>query len=545
MALDGMVIANIVYELERDLAGGRIAKIAQPEKDELLLTIKQSRTGEDGKAVRSQKRLVLSVNPSLPLIYETGETKNSPMTAPTFCMVLRKHLSNSRILSVRQIGLERVLCFELEHLNEMGDLCHKKLYIELMGKHSNIIFCQEDDVIIDSIKRVSALVSSVREVLPGRTYFIPNTQEKLDPFTVSCEEFTEKILTKPMPPAKALYTSLTGFSPVMANELLYRASLQDASSTSELSDMERLHLFRNFDRLREELLSHSFAPTLIKRGQEPVEFAAFPLTSYERDETCQSISYDSISRLLYDFYAQKELYSRIHQKSFELRRVTNTALERCRKKYELQVKQLRDTKKRDKYKVYGDLLTTYGYSLAGGEKSFIMRGFDITNRAVYEKATSDPEMMGMGTTGVCAYAGGGLAHVVHAGDSRAYLFHEGEMRQITRDHSMVQQLVDSGKITREQAAQHPKKNLITRALGVSANIVPEYNRCEIEVGDILLLCSDGLTNMISDEEIALVLREVPFFEAPSILVDRALQAGGQDNITVLLMGVEITEVNHG
>ena len=181
----------------------------------------------------------------------------------------------------------------------------------------------------------------------------------------------------------------------------------------------------------------------------------------------------------------------------------------------------------------------------GGEKSLIMRGFDITNRAVYEKATSDPEMMGMGTTGVCAYAGGGLAHVVHAGDSRAYLFHEGEMRQITRDHSMVQQLVDSGKITREQAAQHPKKNLITRALGVSANIVPEYNRCEIEVGDILLLCSDGLTNMISDEEIALVLREVPFFEAPSILVDRALQAGGQDNITVLLMGVEITEVNHG
>ncbi len=181
----------------------------------------------------------------------------------------------------------------------------------------------------------------------------------------------------------------------------------------------------------------------------------------------------------------------------------------------------------------------------GGEKSFIMRGFDITNRAVYEKATSDPEMMGMGTTGVCAYASGGLAHVVHAGDSRAYLFHEGELRQITRDHSMVQQLVDSGKITREQAAQHPKKNLITRALGVSANIVPEYNRCEIEVGDILLLCSDGLTNMISDEEIALVLREVPFFEAPSILVDRALQAGGQDNITVLLMGVEITEVNHG
>ena len=375
MALDGMVIADMAYELNRDLTGGRVTKIAQPEKDELLLTIKQSIPQEGEKTLRSQKRLVLSVNPSLPLIYETEETKNSPMTAPTFCMVLRKHLSNARILSVCQIGLERVLCFELEHLNEMGDLCHKKLYIELMGKHSNIIFCQEDDVIIDSIKRVSALVSSVREVLPGRTYFIPNTLEKLDPLTVDRDTFLERVLTKPMPPAKAIYTSLTGFSPVMANELLYRASLSDVTSTDALTEMERLHLYRNFETLREELLSHSFVPTMIRRGQEPVEFAAFDLTSYERDESCQSIVYDSMSRLLYDYYAQKELYSRIHQKSFELRRVTNTALERCRKKYDLQEKQLRDTEKRDKYKVYGDLLTTYGYSLTGGEKSFTCENY--------------------------------------------------------------------------------------------------------------------------------------------------------------------------
>ena len=178
-----------------------------------------------------------------------------------------------------------------------------------------------------------------------------------------------------MPPAKAIYTSLTGFSPVMANELLYRASLSDVTSTDALTEMERLHLYRNFETLREELLSHSFVPTMIRRGQEPVEFAAFDLTSYERDESCQSIVYDSMSRLLYDYYAQKELYSRIHQKSFELRRVTNTALERCRKKYDLQEKQLRDTEKRDKYKVYGDLLTTYGYSLTGGEKSFTCENY--------------------------------------------------------------------------------------------------------------------------------------------------------------------------
>ncbi len=153
-------------------------------------------------------------------------------------------------------------------------------------------------------------------------------------------------------------------------------------------------------------------------------------------------------------------------------------------------------------------------------------------------------MQGMGTTGVCAYASRGMAHVVHAGDSRAYLFHAGA----AADHPRPLDGAAAGGQRpdhREQAAVHPQKNLITRALGVSANIVPEYNRCEIEDGDILLLCTDGLTNMVADDDIAQVLREVPFFDATSILVDRALQAGGQDNITVLLMGVETTEVNNG
>mgnify|MGYP002796597219 FL=1 len=177
----------------------------------------------------------------------------------------------------------------------------------------------------------------------------------------------------------------------------------------------------------------------------------------------------------------------------------------------------------------------------GEEKQFILHGFDLTNRAVYEKATSDPDMLGMGTTGVCAYVYGNMAHVVHAGDSRAYLWHAGTIRQITRDHSMVQQLVDSGQITREQAALHPQKNLSARARGVAASIVPEYNRCEVAAGDILLLCTDGLTNMVPDEEISLILQESAFFDAPRLLIDRALRGGGQDNITVLLLGVESTD----
>lgn len=368
MALDGMVIANLVEELAETLTGGRITKIAQPEKDELLLTIKQSRQDEEGKTVRSQHRLVISVNPSLPLLYLTGENKNSPLQAPTFCMVLRKHLNNCRITAIEQLGLERVIRMSLEHLNEMGDLCTKSLYIELMGKHSNIIFCDDDDTIIDSIKHISLLVSSVREVLPGRAYFIPNTQDKADPYTIEEDTFIHKVLAKPLPPAKALYTSLTGFSPQAAAELLYRASLTDRNSTEALSEMEKLHLYRNFSRMMEEVQEKQFTPTIYYRDQMPVEFSSIALTGYEQSADYTYRRFDQVSLMLREYYATKEILSRIHQKSSDLRRITTTALERSHKKYDLQSRQLKDTGKRDKFKVYGELLTTYGYELKGGEK---------------------------------------------------------------------------------------------------------------------------------------------------------------------------------
>lgn len=367
MALDGIVIAGLVDELSQKLTDGRITKIAQPEKDELLLTIKQSRAG-DGKTIRSQYRLVISVNPSLPLLYLTEENRTSPLQAPTFCMVLRKHLNNCRILEIRQLGLERVICLSLEHLNEMGDLCVKSLYIELMGKHSNIIFCDENDKIIDSIKHISLLVSSVREVLPGRQYFIPNTQEKLDPFTVSEADFMDKVCTKPLPPAKALYTTLTGFSPQAAAELLYRASLSDRNSTSSLSEMEKLHLYRNFSRIMEDIREKHFSPAIIYQDGMPMDFACIPMSSYEQAVDYSSKHFDSVSAMLHEYYSTKETLSRIRQKSADLRRITTTALERSRKKYDLQDRQLKDTEKRDKFKVYGELLTTYGYELQGGEK---------------------------------------------------------------------------------------------------------------------------------------------------------------------------------
>ena len=244
MAFDGITIANIAQELNQTIVGGKINKIAQPENDELMITIKNNRT---------VYRLLLSASASLPLIYLTDNNKPGPMTAPNFCMLLRKHIGSARILSVTQPGLERILIFELEHLNELGDICRKKLIVEIMGKHSNLIFCQEDNTILDSIKHISANMSSVREVLPGRTWFIPHTQDKKDPLTITEEEFFDFVCTKPMAAAKAIYTSLTGFSPLMAEEVCCRAGIDGGFAVNALEENAKLHLFRTFSYLIEDI----------------------------------------------------------------------------------------------------------------------------------------------------------------------------------------------------------------------------------------------------------------------------------------------------
>lgn len=362
MALDGIVVASLAKELQENFTNARLSKIAQPEKDELLLTMK----GSNG-----QKRLLLSASASLPLVYISDKNKPSPMTAPNFCMLLRKHVANGRITAITQPGMERIIVFEIEHLDDLGDLRHKKLIIELMGKHSNIIFCDENDMILDSIKHISAQVSSVREVLPGRTYFIPAQQDKMNPLKETAEHFTEHVLSKPCGVAKAIYTSYTGISPLAANEFCYRADVDGDAPCASLNEAQKEKLAEVFLAAMIDIREGRFYPNIIMHQDEPVEYAAIPLTSYASDTV---VSYDSISEVLENYYAQRSLYTRMRQKSADLRHVITTLLERNRKKYDLQKKQLKDTEKREKYKVYGELIHTYGYQLEEGCK-----GFDALN----------------------------------------------------------------------------------------------------------------------------------------------------------------------
>ena len=359
MAFDGITIAAMVQELNTYLGGGRFHKIAQPEADELLIT---------GKGAHGQRRLLMSASASLPLIYFTEKNKVSPLTAPNFCMLLRKHIGSARIFAIRQPGLERVVEFELEHLNELGDPCKKVLIMELMGKHSNIIFCDDKGMILDSIKHVSSHMSSVREVLPGREYFIPMTQEKLDPLTVTEEAFLETVCKKPCSISKAIYTSLTGLSPVIAEEICFRASIDGSDAAQSLEPAAGIHLYHTFLRMMEQVKKGDFTPNIIYRGEEPVEYSVLPLTQYGGEYRSQD--FDSVSVMLETYYASRNTITRIRQKSSDLRRIVQTALERNRKKLFLQEKQMKDTAKKDKYKVYGELINTYGYGLEEGCKSF-------------------------------------------------------------------------------------------------------------------------------------------------------------------------------
>lgn len=379
MAFDGIVIANLTHDLKQKLEGGKISKIAQPEKDELLFTIKNN---------RETLRLSISASASLPLVYFTETNKPSPLTAPNFCMLLRKHIGTGRIVKVSQPGLERIIEFTIEHLDEMGDLCCKRLIVELMGKHSNIIFCKEDGTILDSIKHISAQVSSVREVLPGRMYFIPQTSDKADPLTVTQETFIELMNTTPAPIQKALYLKLTGISPIIGTELCHLASIDGDRSANELSELELIHLYRMFTFMMEDAASGNFKPNVVYRGDEPVEFASVPLTCFDGDGYT-SKEFESISQLLDSYYSEKSILTRIRQKSSDLRRIVQTALERNYKKYDLQLKQLKDTEKRDKYKIYGELLNAYGYELSGGEKELKCLNY-YTNEEI--KIPLDPQL---------------------------------------------------------------------------------------------------------------------------------------------------------
>ena len=356
MAFDGITIAGMVHELSEKIIGGRITKISQPEKDEVLLTI---------KSLSGQYRLFISASASLPLIYLTEENKPSPLTAPNFCMVLRKYLQGGRVVEVMQPGLERVIQIKVEHLDEMGDTCIRVLCFELMGKYSNLILCDHQNVILDSLKHVSAVMSSVREVLPQREYFIPVTVEKKNALSTDYDEFAGVAKESRQAPFKMIYQSYTGISPFMAREICNNADVDDRIMAGDLEEEVLKRLYGEFERTMEVVKQQKYNPCMILVNGSVKEFAVMDVLSYPKE---QKQFFDSVSQLLYEFYASKNKEDVMRQKSLHLRKTVQTVLERDYKKLDLQQKQLKDAGEREKYKIYGELLNAYGYQLEDGSK---------------------------------------------------------------------------------------------------------------------------------------------------------------------------------
>ena len=374
MAYDGLVVSAGIKEFREKLIGGKVAKITQPEKDEIQLLIRNQ---------RENYRLQLSVNPSLPLCCFTEENKSAPVTAPTFCMALRKHIGNGTILAIRQPeqslhapGLERVILFEIEHLDEMGDLGKRILSIELMGKYSNIILLREDLSVIDAIKRISVSQSSLREVLPNRPYFIPDAKGKQNPLGLTKDSFISLLSAQPEPLFQAIFHNITGLSPLTASEICFRAAADPDLSANCQSQETLSRLYDSFwSIISEAVLEEKPQPNIVYKDGQPLDFSAIHLRQFEGNVGCREECFDSMSTVIRRFYQAKDKDSRIRQKSTDLRKVLNTLLERCSKKLAIQEKQLKDTADKNKFRVYGELLNTYGYSLQGGEDKLVCENY--------------------------------------------------------------------------------------------------------------------------------------------------------------------------
>ncbi|MBR1524636.1 MAG: NFACT family protein, partial [Lachnospiraceae bacterium] len=327
---------------------------------ELLITVKTREYG--------MKRLLISASASMPFICLTERSLTAPIQAPAFTMLLRKHLQGGRILSIEQPSLERIIMIHIEHRDELGDLVQKKLVVELMGKYSNIIFIKDDDTIIDAIKRVPPSMSSVRTVLPGERYFIPETQDKADRFSErGFDFFRNHILGRPMNVIKAIYGTYTGFSPVIALELCFRSGIDGNDSSASMAESDIKNLYDNFMSLTDDMKEGRFAPEIVYESGKPREFAAIPLTMYA---DLERKGFDSISEVIERFYSERSAYSHMRQRSADLRKIVSNAIERTAKKYDIQLGQVKDTDKMDKYRVYAELINTYGYEVKDGSDHF-------------------------------------------------------------------------------------------------------------------------------------------------------------------------------
>ena len=359
MAFDAVAVRCLVKDLKDKLINSRIDKIHQPEKDEITINL---------RTMTDNFKLVLSASPAHPRVHFTNVSKKNPISAPMFCMLLRKHIGSGKITDIEQIGFERIIKFSIESYDELGDLTTKYLIAEIMGRHSNIILTNQDMRILDCIKHIDFTVSSVRQLLPGLDYVSPPVQDKTDLTEIS--ETANIDFSSPIQTAdKAILSAIAGISPLTSREIVYRAFGRTDVKCSELTDNGRNKLLYETVKLAKDVQQNNFSPCMIinSASGKLMEFSATPITQYE--SLAEIKKFDDISVLLDTFYRTRDMHERMRQKSADLVKLLNNNIERVSKKLGILNKTLADSENKDKYKIYGDLLMANLYNMKNGQSS--------------------------------------------------------------------------------------------------------------------------------------------------------------------------------
>ncbi len=364
MPFDAVCLRAVLYELSAQLVGSRVDKIYQPSRDEIVLSV---------RAASGNHKLLLTANPSHPRIQFTAVSRDNPATPPMFCMLLRKHLTGARVVSVTQPPMERVVDIELEALDELGVRAPRHLILEAMGRHSNLILTGADGRIIDCLRRVDAEMSEQRQVLPGLFYRLPPAQaDKCNPLDVAQQELaalyaaaadTRKIFDY-------LLDHFAGLSPLICREMAF---LLTGDVDGRLNETDETAFLRVFFALMQTIARNDFAPTLLERDGRPLDFTYCPILQYGLGTSMRR--FDSFAALLDCFYAERENNERIAQRGAELIRAVTNLRARCARKLDAQRRELAQAEDRDTYRIRGDLITANLYAMQKGMRQLKCRNY--------------------------------------------------------------------------------------------------------------------------------------------------------------------------
>lgn len=364
MALDGITIAALVDQFTTDLLDAHVERIIQPQPEVIQMNFK---TGS------GTKRLCLSANASLPYLYESEDNMSAPLKAPSFCMLLRKHIGKGRLVGIDQPSLERIVQFHFSHLTEMKDEDRVTLVAEMMGKYSNLILVSSRGQILGAIRPVSGNVSSLREVLPGREYFLPDSLMKINPLEAGESDFMSAISGHPGSVYQALIATYAGVSPSTAYDLCYRAQIEDKLPAGDLSREQLARLYQSFHEMMERVSRREFDPCICYENKRPKECCALVPATFSEDAVRHC---ESISQALEQYYSERAAQTFIRQKSSDLRHIITMHLDRANRKYHIQKKQLADTDNKDTYRLYGEMIQSYAYMIQPGQSKLTADSFE-------------------------------------------------------------------------------------------------------------------------------------------------------------------------